>query len=76
MDAKRGSKRYKQLLAVDLPRLVYTRCGPNLWSCGVPCSMVTPGVGRTKKDAKVDFVEEVECLARAMPIILGRAIHA
>lgn len=63
-DAKRGSERYKKLLAVKFDREpVFTRTERGRWCCEIPGSGITPGVGHTKNDAYVDFVEEAEELS-------------
>ena len=62
MDCKRGSKRYKQLLAVEFDKeFTYTRHGRQ-WICEIDGSSITAGVGLTKNDARVDFVEEAELM--------------
>lgn len=64
MDCKRGSKRYQQLLAIRFHKdPVYLRSADGkTWICEIPGSGITVGVGKTKADAYVDFVEEAELL--------------
>lgn len=64
MDAKRGSARYKALLAVKFDKEpVFERSEYGGWVCRIPGSGITCGVGKTKNDAYVDFVEEAELMS-------------
>jgi hypothetical protein len=62
-DAKRGSARYKALLAVKFDKDPVFEKIDGGWVCSIPGSGITCGVGSTKNDAYVDFVEEAECMS-------------